>query len=435
MTIRITPETALIGEEFEVELSDHEPGSVVQVTAITTRAGGQEWRSEHYYLVDGEGRVSLANDAAAWGDGARRGADTLLWAQRPESDEGLSSHPDRVEDGLTTRLVVTDRDGRTEESELRQVFLAEGVQRIVLNGEDGPYGAVFVPAGEGPFPAVVLMNGSDGGTNEFRAAAYASHGILTLTLAYFNYEGLDPYISNTELDYFRRAFEYVHERFAPLDGKLVTSGGSRGGELTLLTASLFPELISGAVAYVPGAFVHSAQTSRKPGTDWRGPAWLQSGEPLPNLFEGNPFIEGDNPFLHETERYEANQRQHSPFVDALRSREHVERARIPVERINGPVLLISGGGDKVWPGRLASQIVVARLAEVGHPFAVQHLDWDDAGHSIGLPTLPRVLDAPHPVSGIRYHSGGTRPGNAIAAKESFEATVRFIREEVYGLSQ
>ena len=310
--------------------------------------------------------------------------------------------------------------------------MADGVERIALDGDAGLYGTAYVPAGEGPHPALVLINGSNGGVNEHRAAAYASRGILTLAVAYFNYDGVDPFISETDLGIFRRAFEYVHERFSPLDGKLVVSGGSRGGELALLTASLFPDLVHGAVPYVPGAFVHSAQTSRRPGTDWRGPAWLLDGEPLPNLFEGNDNVEG-NPFLHETERYEARNRQHSPFIDALRSREHAERARIPVERINGPVLLISGGGDKVWPGRLASRLVVERLAAAGHPHAVQHLDWTDAGHSIDLPTIPRILDAPHPVSGIRYSSGGHRPGNAIAGRESFAATVRFVLEDVYGL--
>ncbi len=48
---------------------------------------------------------------------------------------------------------------------------------------------------------------------------------------------------------------------------------------------------------------------------------------------------------------------------ALQNREAVEKATIRVERINGPVLLVSGGLDGVWPAGKMSEMIMGRLGE------------------------------------------------------------------------
>ena len=50
-----------------------------------------------------------------------------------------------------------------------------------------------------------------------------------------------------------------------------------------------------------------------------------------------------------------------------------EAATIPVERIDGPVLLISGGDDAMWPSALMAGKVAARLAAHHHPYPVENL--------------------------------------------------------------
>ncbi len=52
------------------------------------------------------------------------------------------------------------------------------------------------------------------------------------------------------------------------------------------------------------------------------------------------------------------------------------------EGINGPVLLISGSDDQVWPGSLLAEIAVRRLRERLHQFAVEQFCYEGAGHGI-----------------------------------------------------
>src|ERR1039458_215975 len=51
------------------------------------------------------------------------------------------------------------------------------------------------------------------------------------------------------------------------------------------------------------------------------------------------------------------------FAAGLRNREAIERAAIQVEHIDGPILLVSGGDDHVWPAAEMSEAIVARLKQ------------------------------------------------------------------------
>ena len=53
-------------------------------------------------------------------------------------------------------------------------------------------GTLFLPAGNGPFPAVISMYGGlvQGQVVEERSALLASRGFASLALAYFGLEGL-----------------------------------------------------------------------------------------------------------------------------------------------------------------------------------------------------------------------------------------------------
>src|SRR5206468_261009 len=55
-------------------------------------------------------------------------------------------------------------------------------------------------------------------------------------------------------------------------------------------------------------------------------------------------------------------------------------AEIPIERTNGPILLISGERDALWPSTRMADAVVQRAAARGMPHLVRHLRYPDAGH-------------------------------------------------------
>ncbi len=65
---------------------------------------------------------------------------------------------------------------------------------------------------------------------------------------------------------------------------------------------------------------------------------------------------------------------------------------IPVERINGPVLLLSGIGDMALPSSLLFEVVEKRLEAHQFPFPHEHVAYPGAGHRLGMPHLPRTDD-------------------------------------------
>jgi dienelactone hydrolase len=60
----------------------------------------------------------------------------------------------------------------------------------------------------------------------------------------------------------------------------------------------------------------------------------------------------------------------------------VEAAAIPVERCTGPVLLVSGGDDHVWPTARMCAMVEQRMSIHGRGDEIRHLNYPRAGHKL-----------------------------------------------------
>ena len=91
---------------------------------------------------------------------------------------------------------------------------------------------------------------------------------------------------------------------------------------------------------------------------------------------------GDPPPVPEPGRPVA----YAPFYRSQRrDARAVERATIPVEKIRGPVQLVSGVDDQMLP---SSDMALRRLETHRHPFPFRHLKYPEAGHTILVPYWP-----------------------------------------------
>lgn len=426
-TLRVEPADGLIDVERRIRLQGLLPHERVTVRSSTLRGADVTWRSHAVFEADAQGTIDLGRDTPLAG-GSYEGVSAmgLLWSQTPDTEGSRELFGRDVTRPLATRIEAL-REGVAEplQAVLTQSLCAPGVQRQEVR-EDGLVGTLFLPAGPGPHPAVVVLNGSGGGINEPRAALYASHGYAALALGYFKAPGLSDYISNTPLEYFKTGLDWVRRTQRPLHGFVAISGQSRGGELVLLLATLFPQDVSAVLAYVPGALVHGGQAAADPAVGRNGPAWLYRGQPLVHVWQNNrtatwePYDTGPMP-----------RRNERAIRTALQDPEAVARARIPVEKIQAPVLLLSATDDGSWPSSLYTQMVADKLAEVKHPHDVQRHDYADAGHSILFPYVPTTqLVYLHPVSGRSSTTGGTPANNAHADAHSWAAARRFLAAAV-----
>jgi len=420
-TLTITPADALIDVPRQIRVEHVAPGATVEITALTRR-NGVVWQAQAAYTAGEDGVVDLTREAPVSGDYTGLSPMGLIWAQSP--DDGKSreyfNHP-------VTDALVTDVVARVEGAEARASFTqrlaSDGVTRVEVR-EEGLVGTLYLPAGSAPgsHPAVMILNGSGGGINEPRAALYASRGYAAFALAYFKAPGLSDYISNTPLEYFQTGLRWLRKKVQPKHDFVAISGQSRGGELVLLLGATFPKEVSAVVAYVPGAVVHSGQNACDPKIGREGPTWLLGGKPIPHVWENNrtatwaPFDEGPAPHRHE-----------KAILTALQDPDAVARARIRVEDIEGPVMLLSGTDDGSWPSSLYSKMVQDKLVEVQHPYPVKWLDYENGGHSILFPYVPTTqLVYAHPVSGKISTSGGNPKDNARADQESWEGVTSFL---------
>jgi dienelactone hydrolase len=84
----------------------------------------------------------------------------------------------------------------------------------------------------------------------------------------------------------------------------------------------------------------------------------------------------------------------------------LEAATIAVERIAGPVPLLGGRDDTLWPSSLMGDMIVARLRAKGSRHPVEHVAYEHAGHLISSIRSDDVT-----------HRGGTAEGNAAARRD------------------
>jgi hypothetical protein len=103
------------------------------------------------------------------------------------------------------------------------------------------------------------------------------------------------------------------------------------------------------------------------------------------------------------------------FANGLKAVNQHPEAIIPAERIKGPVVLVCGRSDTLWPSCPMAESVAARLKAKGFGFPVQLLEYDDAGHGVfGPPLAPG--DPKYPLLGS---IGGGSDGNNAARRDSW----------------
>lgn len=424
-SISATPAQAMIDVPRIIRLTGFTPGSTVELTATLRESDGALWQSRARFRAGAHG-IDPGTDAPIEADWNVASPMALISAMRVvEPAAGPRPMGAAATEPLHIALHATGAAGEHASGGFTQTFLAPGVRRTDVR-EDGIVATLFTPGTPGPAPLVVMLAGSGGGLMERRAALFAAHGYQALALGYFGAPGLPATISGTRLEYFERALAWARRTLAPAGGFIALCGVSRGGELALLLASRYPALVNAVIAYVPSPFTHGVLNAGKPGEDRHAPTWFAGNAPLPVLSAGNRTA---NWALFDDAA--PPRRQAPAFLTALDDAEAAARAMLPLERIAGPVLLISGQDDALWPSTRFSEIAREHLARAGHPHAVEHLACAEAGHTIEYPYHPTtVLSRPHPVSRIPLAYGGTAEGNARAAERAWETALRFLSQAV-----
>lgn len=224
-------------------------------------------------------------------------------------------------------------------------------------------GRLFEGNGEGTHYGVLVLHGAGGGGGYEREYAryLAEHGYTAFCVEYFGAPGTPEALTQIPLTYFGRAIEWLIAQPEIESGHVGVVGFSRGGEAALLVGAHF-EQIGVVVGYVPSGLAFPAPTWMD-GVDEEVAAWTIDGEPVPYI-PVDEFVETSDKGLKEPLKRQADD---DPSAVECATQARRAQAAIEVERIDGPVLLISGEADRVWPSADLSTVAVNRLDANHHP--------------------------------------------------------------------
>ncbi|MGH8905169.1 MAG: acyl-CoA thioesterase/BAAT N-terminal domain-containing protein [Egibacteraceae bacterium] len=367
-------------DPLEVRLHGLEPGVSVRIRASLKDDHNLTWQSEATFVADKTGVVDVATAIPIDGAWAEPDPYGLLWSMRPIT--GQLTY-DGALTGSLRPLVVTLTALLNGEAaaqiQLERRFTAEGVRCSEWRDKD-LVANLFLPAGDGPWDATLVLDGAAGGfiwANEV-AALLASRGRAALAIAYFDWRGrygLPTSITEIPLEYFRGAIERLQAHPQVRLEDLAAVGISKGAELVLLLASTYPQ-IRRVVAQGPSSYVWEAV--RMDATATRS-AWTLDQRPLPYA-----TFAADDEFYRTLDKTLL-----LPFHErALRNPEALLPARIRVENIEAQTLLVSIAKDTLWPSTLMGEQIVKTLHEAGKARLVTHLVIECRHHALCPPGLP-----------------------------------------------
>jgi dienelactone hydrolase len=273
--------------------------------------------------------------------------------------------------------------------------------------EAGVYGNFFAPAVGGRHPGILLIGGSEGGLGTGvtrQAKALQADGFAVLNVAYFGWPNGPKALASVPIETFTRAVAWLQAQPGVDRERIGVVGASKGAEAALIVAAADPA-IKAVVAGMPSSVAW-------PGISYTGkmePSWTIGGKPMPFL----PYAFGSD-YRNIFGAYDNGLKALGEHPDAV----------IEVERIKGPVMLICGKADSLWPSCPMSEQIVARLNAKGTKQKVQLLEYADAGHALFGPPV----DPSNPAFPTLGSLGGSPEGNNTARRDDWPRALAFLHQ-------
>jgi dienelactone hydrolase len=212
-------------------------------------------------------------------------------------------------------------------------------------------------------PLIVAFGGGSGGNDwernylKDKRDSLLGHGFAVLAIGYFKTENSPSSLDRISLNAIADTILNIARRTPQLDtARIMLMGASKGGELVLNLASrysCFRGVIVLSTSHVSfPAITLSANTS----------SWMFNEKEVkyvPAPFKTIwPALKGD---------------LHSAFSMMLKNTEAVGQAEIEVEKINGPILILSADQDEQWPATEMSQRLLDRLERNKFAYPYKHI--------------------------------------------------------------
>lgn len=239
---------------------------------------------------------------------------------------------------------------------------------------------------------ILLVEGSAGDMPDLLAQKIADIGYPVLSVAYFKAPDLPQHLENLPLEYLKQPKQWLLSQAETRDDGLIMIGWSKGAELTLNTVARDKDY-KAAIAIAPTSVVWQGRGATSAAVS----SWTYQQQPLPFLTW--PTTAADQSI------------NHAILQTLTTAHWQSHPARIPVEHIKAPLLLLSGGKDNIWPATQMAEQICQQMQQTQADLCT-HIDYPEAGH---LLNEKRIM-------------GGTRTANAQANRASQEAITAFLEK-------
>jgi dienelactone hydrolase len=387
-----------------IRVSGLPPLHPITISATSGEPERKDAASRARFVPDLVGVVDTSRSIA---NGEYEGVDPMGLFRRPRLGQQMP-----LSGTVKTTIVVENEEGRVLASTVIDRWIVPRSVTVtdIALPTAGFVGRLYEHTGERPRPAIVALTGSGGGIDVNMAPWLASQGYNVLALAYFRAPGLLDDLLEYPLEYFARAMDWLAKRPSSRDVSVL--GASKGAEAALLIGAYYPDRVRLVVAWMPTHVVWEGIDARarfggdptfaSPGKS----GWSLNGKPLPFA---RKFISAAR---LQKQPANATVDQYAPVLDKPID----PAALIPVERIRGPVFLVSAGDDLSWPSLRMGREVRTRLARRQKGAEVQLWEYPMAGHSMAPPGI-----------GANLSLGGTLSANAQAKQEAWSRLRAFLR--------
>lgn len=221
-------------------------------------------------------------------------------------------------------------------------------------------------------PLIVGLGGSEGGnawTSDYWKKTrdqFIEKGYAFLAIGYFGAKGTPDKLEKIAIEDVHYAIEVAKKNKKINKEKIAIIGGSRGADLALLLGSYYDD-IKGVVAIVASNVTFPGNTNH-----FTTSTWTYQNKELPFV----PVNDEAVPYLMKNDL-------RGTFEAMLQDSIAEEKALIKIEKINGPILLISATKDEVSPSTPMAEKMITRLKTYNFKHKYEHIAIE-GGHSAPL---------------------------------------------------
>ena len=247
------------------------------------------------------------------------------------------------------------------------------------------------------------MFGSHGGLLEYRAAILASHGFVTLALAFFSYKDLPESFYNLELEYFMEAAKWLASHDKVYSSGIGYIGVSYGGQIALHVSAECP-FVKAVVA------ISSPRIIGTP-VKYKGKILGKT-----ERYTREDVVITEDQMIITRDVYEKYADQHHSI-------------EIPIEKIEGKIMVVAGEDDMSIAAPKCARRMESRLNEYGKEPPTL-LIYPGTGHLIEVPYMPVCSVSYHSVFGHLIVWGGKTIEHSAAQEHSWQYIRSFLFENI-----